>query len=176
MQYTGLREQLKAGRRRAGLTQAALAERCGVSRITIARLEAGSARDVRAGTLLSLCAALGLELTATPAGAQAALETRLAREREQVRRMDLQRRHAVLAARLLAVPRRQAQALVARARAVVDRWEREGLCSRHYVSRWRAMLAAPIDQVAGSLVDPGEWGDALFQNTPWGFVLGGPER
>ena len=54
---------------------------------------------------------------------------------------------------------------------MVDRWEREGLCSRHYVSRWRAMLARPVERVAQALLEPGEWRDALFQNTPWAFAL-----
>ena len=106
-----------------------------------------------------------------PVGAGAALETLLARERERSRRLDLRRRHAVLAARLLAAPRPKATALVVRARTVVDRWERERLCSRHYVSRWRAMLEGPAQRVAQALLEPGEWRDALFQNTPWGFAL-----
>jgi transcriptional regulator with XRE-family HTH domain len=171
MRYTALREPLRAARREQGLTQAALAARSGMSRVTIARLEAGSARDVRVGTIVSLCEALGLEVAAVPAGARPALETLLARERERSRRLDLRRRHAALAARLLGARRPQATALVATARAAVDRWEREGLCSRHYVLRWRAALALPVARLAQVLVDPGEWRDALFQNTPWGFAL-----
>jgi hypothetical protein len=57
---------------------------------------------------------------------------------------------------------------------VVDRWERERLCSAHYISRWRALLAGPAERVARSLVEPGEWKDALFQNTPWTFALERP--
>jgi transcriptional regulator with XRE-family HTH domain len=153
------------------MTQAELAARSGTSRVTIARLEAGSDRDVRVGTMVSLCDALGLELAAVPGGSRPALETRLARERERARRLDLRRRHAVLAARLLAARRPKAHSLVARARAVVDRWDHEGLCSRHYVSRWREMLAGPVERVAQALIEPGEWRDALFQNTPWAFAL-----
>jgi len=171
MRYTALRRPLRDARREKGLTQAALAARSGTSRATIARLEAGSARDVRVGTIVSLCSALGLELAAVPAGARPALETLLAREREKTRRVDLRRRHAVLAARLVSLRRPRATALVVRARAVVDRWEREGLCSLHYVSRWKAMLALPVERVAEALLDPGEWRDALFQNTPWVFAL-----
>ena len=148
MRYTALREPLRTARREQGLTQAALAARSGTSRVTIARLEAGSAGDVRVGTIASLCDALGLELAALPAGARPALETLLARERERRRRLDLRRRHAVLAARLLAARRPQATALVVTARAVVDRWEREGCaaattsraggrCSRFPWSAWR---------------------------------------
>ena len=171
MRYQVLRASLRAARRQSGLTQAALAARSGTSRATIARLEAGSARDVRVGTIVALGEALGREIAAVPAGDRPALETLLARERERARRLDLRRRHAVLAARLLAAPRPKAAALVARARQVVDRWERERLCSRHYISRWRAMLAGTAESVAQALLEPGDWGDALFQNTPWTFAL-----
>ena len=170
MRYSSLREQLRAARRHVGLTQAELAARSGTSRVTIARLEAGSDRNVRVGTIVSLCEALGLELTAV-SGGRAALETRLVREQEKARRLDRRRRHAILAARLLGARRSEARALVARARAVVDRWEGEGLCSRHYISRWRQRLAGPVERVARGLLEPGDWGDALFQNTPWSFAL-----
>jgi transcriptional regulator with XRE-family HTH domain len=152
------------------MSQAALAARSGVSRVTIARLEAGSAQDVRAGTLGRLCEALGLEMAVEPAGG-AAFEALLAREQDRVRRLERRVGHARLAARLLAIHRPQARALVTRARAVVDRWEREGLCSDHYVLHWRAMLAGSVERVAQSLLEPGDWADALFQNTPWGFAL-----
>ena len=171
MRYTALRAQLRAARRRQALTQGDLAARSGTSRVTIARLEAGCAGDARVGTIASLCEALGLELAAVPVDARPALEKHLARERERGRRLDLHRRHAVLAARLLATPRPQATALVVRARGVVDRWEREKLCSSHYISRWRAILGGPVERVAVALLEPGEWKDALFQNTPWGFAL-----
>ena len=77
----------------------------------------------------------------------------------------------MLAARLLAAPRPEAAALVKRARSLVERWERDRLCSHHYVWRWRGMLEGPIEHVAQSLLDAGEWTDALFQNSPWTFAL-----
>jgi transcriptional regulator with XRE-family HTH domain len=174
MRYTAFRGPLRSARLQRGLTQAELARRSGTSRVTIARLEAGSAKDVRMETIGSLCEALGLEIVAAPAGASQAAETLLAREREKNRRLDLRRRHAVLAAGLLAAGPRKAAALVARARDVVDRWERRRLCSRHYVSRWRAILGRRPEEVAQALLDPGEWGDALLQNTPWSFALEPP--
>lgn len=174
MRDLGLRSQLRAARRQRGLSQAALAGRSGTSRVTIARLEAGSARDFRVGTLSRLCAALGLELSAVPRGAQSALLTRLAREQDRARRLDRRCRHTLLAARLLAAAPATATPLVRRARACVERWEREGLCSKHYVSRWRALLRGPVRRVAASLLEPGEWGDALFQNSPWAFALEPP--
>ena len=171
MRYSRLRDQLRQARRQQALSQAALAARSGTSRVTIARLEAGSARDVRVGTVSRVGEALGLEVAAVPLGAEPVLERLLAREQERARRLDRRRAHAVLAARLLAARRPQATALIVRARGVVDRWERERLCSMHYVSRWRAMLKGPVERVAQALLDPGEWRDALFQNTPWGFAL-----
>lgn len=171
MRHTALQGQVRAARRQKGLSQAALAARSGTSRVTIARVEGGSAQDFRFGTIHRLCDALGLELSAGPPGALVSLETRVLRERERASRLDRRRRHAVLAARLLVAPRPEAAALVKRARSCVERWERERLCSRHYVSRWRGMLAGPVERVAQSLLDPGEWGDALFQNSPWTFAL-----
>ncbi|MGH8705077.1 MAG: hypothetical protein ACREUO_06625, partial [Burkholderiales bacterium] len=61
--------------------------------------------------------------------------------------------------------------LLRRARANVDRWERERLCSEHYITRWRAMLAGPKRSIARRLLDYGEWTDALLQNSPWSFAL-----
>ena len=167
-----IKARLRQSRLGARLSQAALAARSGAARVTIARLEAGGARDCRVDTLARVCDALGLELAVVPRGAHARHEILLARERERARRLDARRRHAALAARLLAEPAPRAAALVQRARACVDRWEREGLCSEHYVSRWRAMLSRPVRRVAGALLEHGEWTDALFQNTPWSFALG----
>jgi transcriptional regulator with XRE-family HTH domain len=175
MRHTALREQLRRTRHERALSQAGLAARSGTSRVTIARLEAGSAQDVRVGTLSRLCAALGLELRAVSAGGEPPPETLLARERERGRRLECRLAHAALAVRLLAARAAKSEALVARARAAVDRWERERLCSRHYITRWRAMLKGPIERVAGSLLEPGDWGDALFQNSPWSFALERPE-
>jgi transcriptional regulator with XRE-family HTH domain len=174
MRYSRLRDQLRKARRQHSLTQATLAARSGTSRVTIARLEAGSARDVRVGTVSRVGEALGLEVAAVPLGGEPLLERRLAREQERARRLERRLAHAMLAARLLAARRKEATALVATARAAVGRWERERLCSSHYVSRWKAMLGGPVERVARSLLEPGEWTDALFQTTPWSFVLERP--
>jgi transcriptional regulator with XRE-family HTH domain len=171
MRYESLRARIRQRRLAEGLSQAALAARGGTSRVTVARLETGSASDFRVETLSRLCEVLGLELVAVPRGEGSAREALLAREQERSRRLDRRRRHAILAAHLLTLRPAAATALIARARRAVDRWEREGLCSRHYTSRWRKMLAGPIGRIAGALVDPGDWTDALFQNSPWAFAL-----
>jgi hypothetical protein len=139
--------------------------------VTIARLEAGEHRDVRVGTIDRLCGRLGLELSALPAGGALALERGRAREAERARRVERRWAHAALGVRLLTAPGRESGAMIMRARRNVDRWERDGLCSRHYVVRWRARLALPLERLARWLVDPGDWGDALFQNSPWAFAL-----
>jgi transcriptional regulator with XRE-family HTH domain len=174
MRYGGLRAALRRARLQQALTQSALAARSGTSRVTIARLEGGSAGDVRLGTVLRVGEALGLEVAAVPLGAGPVLERHLARERERVRRLERRLAHAALAARLLAARPAEARALIAAARAAVDRWERERLCSRHYVARWRARLAGPVERVARALVEPDGWTDALFQTTPWAFALEHP--
>jgi hypothetical protein len=109
-----------------------------------------------------------------PRGALGAGEARLARERQRARRLDLRRRHAALAARLAAMPAAEAAALVRRARTVVERWEREELCSGHYISRWRARLAGSPRRAAAALLEHDEWTDALLQNSPWSFALEPP--
>ena len=174
MRHNALHAQLRRARRASGMSQVALAARSGAARVTIARLEAGAAQDFRVGTIGRLCDALGLDLAAVPRGTQAAQETLLARERERGRRLDARRRHAVLAARLLDAPAPEAAALLRRARGCVDRWERERLCSEHYISRWRAKLAGPVRRVAQALLEHGEWTDALLQNSPWSFALERP--
>jgi transcriptional regulator with XRE-family HTH domain len=176
MKHSRLRDQLRDARRQRALTQAELAACSGTSRVTVARLESGSAGDVRLDTASRLAAALGLEVTVVPLGAAPPVERQLARERERVRRLERRLTHAALATRLLAARPAQARALIADARAAVDRWEREGLCSHHYISRWRAILAGPVRRVARSLVEPGEWADALYQTTPWAFALERPAR
>jgi transcriptional regulator with XRE-family HTH domain len=174
MRHTLLHAQLRRQRRASGLSQAALAAKSGAGRVTIARLETGSAQDFRLGTLSRLCEALGLELAALPRGGLPALETARERERERGRRLDARRRHAVLAARLLAASPSEAASMLRGARAAVDRWERDGLCSEHYISRWRKALAGSVRRVALALLAHNDWTDALLQNTPWGFALDAP--
>lgn len=171
MRNNPLHALLRQARRRKGLSQAALAAASGAGRITIARLEAGGTGDFRVGTLARLCDALGLELSAAPRDARPAQDALLARERERSRRLDLRRRHAALAARLLAAPPAEAAALLRNARATVDRWERERLCSDHYILRWQGLLAGTARRAALRLLEHDSWTDALLQNTPWSAAL-----
>lgn len=171
MRNTLLKDTVRGARRDRGLSQSALATLSGTGRVTIARIEAGAVQDFRLGTLTRLCDALDLELSVRPRGAQPASETALARERARAQRLDARRRHAALAAGLLALPMAEADDLIRRARANVERWERERLCSEHYISRWRERLDGPVRTVALRLLEHGDWTDALLQNTPWSFAL-----
>lgn len=78
----GLGSTVRAERIRAGLTQAALAAACGLSRQTIAQLEAGTFSDLGIRKVERVLARLGLRLRVDPAGtahAGAGAGSRLAR-------------------------------------------------------------------------------------------------
>ena len=68
----GLLARLAHARKAANLTQAELAERAGLSRMTVQRLESGSL-DPRLSTLQELARALNMELHAVPAQAAQSL-------------------------------------------------------------------------------------------------------
>lgn len=70
-------EALREARRARGLSQAELAERAGVSRMTVQKLEAG-AIDARVSTMDVLFRALGLELAVVPAALKPAVDAFLA--------------------------------------------------------------------------------------------------
>ena len=64
---------LVSARRAAGLTQQQLAERAGLSRMTVQRIESGQI-DPRVSTLEVMARALGLELLPVPTALRPALE------------------------------------------------------------------------------------------------------
>jgi transcriptional regulator with XRE-family HTH domain len=152
---------LKETRKAKGLSQVALAQESGTARITIARLESGLLEDCRLGTLTSLCEALGLELVAQPKGRRAVPDKTL----------DARRRHAALAAALLALPPERAEAMLAQAKAELDRWERERLLTPAHIARWRARLEGPVRTVALWLLEYGDQTPALLADSPWVFAL-----
>ncbi len=69
------------------------------------------------------------------------------------------------------MPQPQREALIARARAEVERWRRERLCSEDYIARWDALLGLPVEALASAMAcESLEWGTALRQNSPWLLV------
>jgi transcriptional regulator with XRE-family HTH domain len=155
-----LSEVVREARRKKGLSQEALAAASGASRVTIARLEAGSAKDFRLGTLARLCDALDLELAALPKGGRVVDKA-----------LDARRRHAALAAALLAVTPEQGVAMVDQAKAELDRWERERLLTSAHIARWRPRLEGPVRTVALRLLEHNEQTAALLADSPWAFAL-----
>lgn len=158
------------------MSQEALAQASGASRITIARLESGSTQDFRLGTLQRLCSALGLELAALPKGTRLADQAPSAqppatRKGAQLRQLDARRRHAALAAALLAVNPEDAADMALQALANVALWEQEGRHGDDHRARWRARLEGSVRTVALRLLEHNAETDALLANSPWTFAL-----
>lgn len=75
-------EFLKQARRDAGLSQVELAQRAGVSRTTLARMETLAKGDMSVSALVRLLEAAGYDLKATKHGHGRTLEDILAEQRE----------------------------------------------------------------------------------------------
>lgn len=91
-----------------------------------------------------------------------------ARQRQALVEAQRLIKHQAVAIRLLRAEPDEAQALIADALAVVQRWEDEHLCSRHFIDGWRRLLNLPPAELASEMcADVGGWGTALRQNSPW---------
>lgn len=75
-------EVLKAARRQAGLSQEELAQRAGVARTTVARMETLAKGDMSVSALVRLLEAAGYDLKAVKVGHGRTLEDVLAEQRE----------------------------------------------------------------------------------------------
>jgi len=95
-------------------------------------------------------------------------ERRLARAQQEKIELDRLIRHQQIAIRLLTEKPERARKRVRDAIGVVDRWERESLCSQHFIGRWRELLSLPLASLAEQMCgDSDGWGKALRQNSPW---------
>jgi transcriptional regulator with XRE-family HTH domain len=74
-------EQLKTARRQTGLTQQQLAERAGLNRLTVGRMENLTHGDMSVAALLRLLEAAGFELKVVKAGHNRTLEDILQEQR-----------------------------------------------------------------------------------------------
>ncbi|OGA06705.1 MAG: hypothetical protein A3D95_11075 [Betaproteobacteria bacterium RIFCSPHIGHO2_12_FULL_69_13] len=110
-----------AARRRAGLTKTALARASGLSRLTVAQLEAGTVSDLGVRKVERVLRALGLALRVEPAGAEP--PTGVARVRGAAERSPLGR---LMIAR---ASERRARALEL-VRATLGRLRRQGVSAR----------------------------------------------
>lgn len=100
------------------------------------------------------------------------LERRHARAAQETVEKDRLIKHQRLAIELLTMPKSQSNALIRQARAEVDRWRRDRLCSPDYGDRWDELLSLPRADMARAMCgDAQGWGTALRQNSPWHVVL-----
>ncbi len=75
-------KQLRQARKAAGLSQAELAQRAGVSRTTLARMETLARGDMSVSLLLKLLEAAGYDVKVAKVGHQRTLEDILAEQRK----------------------------------------------------------------------------------------------
>jgi transcriptional regulator with XRE-family HTH domain len=72
---------LQQARLHAKLTQEQVAERAGLSRVTLSRMEGAVKGDMSVSALLKLCGVLGLEMQLVPRGHRRTLEDVLREQR-----------------------------------------------------------------------------------------------
>jgi transcriptional regulator with XRE-family HTH domain len=74
---------IREARKRAGLTQAALARRLGMDRGTISKMETGVIPEIGVRKYLAVCDSVGLTFTVGPRGAPPDLEAAFAAKRQE---------------------------------------------------------------------------------------------
>lgn len=146
-------------RRRAGLTQAALAQAAGTSQPTIAAYEGGG-RSPTLRTLEQLAAAAGLET---------AVDFVPPLTREDRRSLAL---HQAIAERLAREPGR----VLAQARRTLSRMQAASPGTSPLLREWAVLLDRPVPALLPVLTDPGSWARELRQVTPFAGVLSARER
>jgi len=170
-------DRMRAARLAQGLSIREAARRLGCSPRFVHEVERGKP-TARLDKVLQAAAGLGLRLTV--ASDRAALDpermARLqARADQRLREERLARAHERLAAKLALGGIGPAD--IARARAQVRKWEVQQICGSWYVRRWTAILRGSARRIAARLLalEPAE-SRALFQNTPFGFLVRGETR
>lgn len=146
-------------RRRAALTQAALARAAGTSQPTIAAYEAGD-RSPTLRTLEQLAAAAGLEAT---------VDFVPPLTREDRRSLAL---HQAIAERLAGDPGR----VIAQARRTLARMRAASPEAAPLLREWSVLLDRPVAALLPVLTDRGPWARELRQVTPFAGVLTARER
>jgi len=146
-------------RRRAALTQAALAQAAGTSQPTIAAYEAGD-RSPTLRTLEQLAAAAGLEAT---------VEFVPPLTREDRRSLVL---HQAIADRLAKEPDR----VLAKARRTLARMRAASPTAAPLLLEWSVLLERPLPALLPVLTDPRPWARELRHVTLFAGVLTARER
>jgi hypothetical protein len=101
-------------------------------------------------------------------------ERRAARAAQQQVEAQRLMRHQHLGIELLCADAAQQRKRIAAARSVVDRWERDNLCSADYIARWREWLALPVRSLVPLMCSNAQgWGAAMRQNSPFSALAAG---
>jgi transcriptional regulator with XRE-family HTH domain len=162
-----LADFISAQRIAAGLSSSALAQKAGVSRTVLTQLQRKQRIAVQTDVIDRLLNAVAADIDIVP---NATLREReRARSAAALQSAERRYRHLRLAV-LLATDSRKARTLIARARVAVDLWRTRATCSPGYIKRWEALLALPPKELARAMTTLGDWENALFQNSPWGFA------
>jgi transcriptional regulator with XRE-family HTH domain len=166
--YTALGSTFRSLREQQGLSQEAVAKAAGIGRSTLVHLENGA--DVRLSKIAAVAKVLNTSLE-TAAEPKALAERRQARMQMSLRTLTLQNAHLRIALDLLLETPAAAAALQA-ARAMVDLWERDKVCSPFYIDGWRKLLSGSARTVGAALAQVDQqWESALLQNSPFGAQL-----
>jgi prevent-host-death family protein len=95
-------------------------------------------------------------------------ERRAAREAQKAVEARRLCAHQRIAIELLCASAQQQAKWLQAAHREIDRWEKDRLCSRDYIDRWREWLALPVRKLAKLMCsDADGWGPAMRQNSPF---------
>lgn len=161
---------LREGRRSAGLRQDDVARRVGVGRTTIVAIESGNLGRTSVGTMISFAELAGLKIEAVPMEQSAIMSQRRIARLEHRLAVGKRRNLHLRVANMIAASPGKARELVSQALLQVAQWERHQTCSPFYIDKWRKILSLRRGKIAEFLSGSSDWLDALFQNSPFGFV------
>lgn len=163
----GIGGAIRQARAQRGLSQATVAKRIGVSRSTLNHIEHfDGSLDVGILKIMAAANAVGVQL-GLHKEPPALLERRLERERAAARVAAVREKHFRIAA-ALAIGDPAAISALQRARDMVQLWRHNRSCSDEYIRRWSGIVDQPAEEAArGILSIPGDWLNAMFQNTPF---------
>ena len=166
-----LGQRVRAPRNENGLSIRAAAEMLRCSPRFVHQLELGKP-TARMDKVQQVLCGLGLRPSVQgDSGLQSRADARIeARAKQNLYEEKLARAHDRIAASLALGQIGAAE--IERARGQVRKWEEHGICSRWYVDRWRAILDGTGRQAAAKLLAlEKDDARALFQNTPFGFLV-----
>ena len=168
IKHTSFGNAFRVLREKKGLSQDAVAKAARIGRSTLVHLENGA--DVRLSKIAAVAKALdaGIETNPEP---KEMVERRQARLELSLRLLTLRNAHLRIALELL-LDEPATVAALDQARAMVDLWARDKVCSALYIDAWRKLLTGSVHEVGTALARMDKkWESALMQNSPFGALL-----